>query len=495
MKTRLIFLFLVLYLGVTIPAVAQDNTNQPQSVTDKVKSTIPNMKPNPLITEGYLNNDAIKDTVLLVRYDKADYYDKTDIREVKKILIVSNDKEGKNKPYYYPYPLWAATPEWYSEPNRTESIWIKNTTLYLQEKVNYDSGTYTTVYQFKIDGYSLVLSGMECTVKNNTGKSDNIKISLGSNKIRFDEFNPDSIYRIAGFKSSLIGDYTTHAKDFHTLYTGRIADKYNIMMYLEKNGKKITGYYRYTGQESPLILNGTIESPGKVTIKESLNRGPYMETTGIFSGKITGTNITGEWHTPDNSKKMSFEVNQPSKKSVLQHTIGTYYLSSIQGWWGASTMFDSTKDTNGAWSSHVSALSAGMREGWDVTHSAEDIKLLNSMNIQVDTDLTVRFFAGGKLLLEVPFNETGMKYSIDLGRDDPYRYLSSEKLSSSTTFIDDKLYLTATDDTDYSDTIPASDYIMANKGPVSLTYFPLNDSFSLSIGYGSDSNILSFTRK
>ncbi len=490
MKTSVISIFIILYFCISFPAMAQDGTSQPQSVIESARSIVPNMKPNPTIAEGYINNDAIKDTVLLVRYDKADYYDKTNIREVKKILIISNDKGDKNKPYYYAYPLIALSQEWNSEPNRAESIWIKDSSLYLQESVRYDSGTYTTIYQFKMDGYRLTLTGLEYKASSSiAGKQENVKMDFDANKIRLDEFNPDAIYRIIGLKSAIVSDYTTHIKDFHSIYTGKIGEKYAVTMYLEKNGKEITGTYKYAGQTTPLALKGSIASSGEFTMNESPGG---KKITGIFSGKISGTTITGKWNSPDNVKKLDFAAHIPSKREMLQNAAGkTYYLSYISGAVGANTLFDTYME-NGVWKSHSSSISGGMREGQEDTLSSDDIKLLNSMYIKVDTDLTVRFFAGGKLLLEVPFNEAGMDYHMSGERKDVFSF-SQGKLSPSTTFMDGKLYLAAIDGIDYSDTISSGNFIIIGKDKVILSYDPY-DSFGMDISeiYG---NTLTFTKK
>lgn len=242
------------------------------------------------------------------------------------------------------------------------------------------------------------------------------------------------------------------------------------------------------------MLKGTIDPSGNFTMDESEFYGS-KKITGIFSGKIVGASITGEWRVPNSSRKMSFIAHEPSKKELLQNAAGsTYYLSSISRAWGANSLFDTWKE-KGRWKSNGSAISGGMREGWENTLSDNDIKLLDSMYLKVDTNLTVRFFVGDKLMLEVPFNETGMTYDISEAHRNAINF-DMGTLSQNTIFKDGKLYLAAIDNINYSETLPESDFLMITSDMALLSYDP-SDIFELSIFISSccNNNTLTFTKK
>lgn len=93
-------------------------------------------------------------------------------------------------------------------------------------------------------------------------------------------------------------------EDFHRTYSGKIAGKYEVKMDLWKSGNELKGSYKYAGKTSSLELKGNVEPSGEFTMNESVGD----KTTGTFSGKLAGDNISGEWSDPDGSKKMSFEA-------------------------------------------------------------------------------------------------------------------------------------------------------------------------------------------
>ena len=70
------------------------------------------------------------------------------------------------------------------------------------------------------------------------------------------------------------------------------------------------------------------------------------------------------------------------KKSTLINLKGEHKLSSISGFMGANTMMDYFIE-NGKWIASGSSISGGMREGYDIKLSKDDLKKLQSMKIVV----------------------------------------------------------------------------------------------------------------
>ena len=183
-----------------------------------------------------------------------------------------------------------------------------------------------------------------------------------------------------------------------------------------------------------------------------------------------------------------------SKKEILQDSIGVYALKSISGLLGANTLFE-TEKVNKNWQSGSSSISVGMREQQDHALASDDIKLLNSMRIEVDTALTIKFFAREKLLLEIPFKEAGMQYRMNK----PHSSVLDDELknySPATTFVDKNLYLAALDNIDFSDTISPNNFLIVNDGIVTLSYSLENDSFEIKIQVAAccDNNTLTFAK-
>jgi len=94
------------------------------------------------------------------------------------------------------------------------------------------------------------------------------------------------------------------AGDFHRTYAGKIGGKYSITMDLTKSGTELKGSYKYAGKSGLLALQGSVDEAGEFTMNETNSAG---NQTGMFSGRLSGDNISGEWSAPDGSKKLSFD--------------------------------------------------------------------------------------------------------------------------------------------------------------------------------------------
>lgn len=281
---------------------------------------------------------------------------------------------------------------------------------------------------------------------------------------------------------------------FHRTYEGKIAAKYAITMDLKKNGNVLAGSYQYKGKSGRLELVGTIDTSGKFSMNEHANP-DYSKSSGVFSGIIAGDTIKAVWSSPDGLRKLDVEVvmtseaKLKSKEEVLRQAIGTYYLESVGGAIGANGMFNMTKN-NGVWKYTGSAISGGMRTGYENALSKKERSSLNSTRITVDSALTTRLIVQNRLLLEIPYNEKGMLY--DLG-EITHSVLAEamKKLSPSTIYIEDKLYLAALQNVDYSNDLP----IEVTNGMLTLNFSPKSNSFAMHIATSCcDNNLLIFSK-
>jgi hypothetical protein len=195
---------------------------------------------------------------------------------------------------------------------------------------------------------------------------------------------------------------------FHKYYSGKIADKYAFRMDLKCQDGALTGSYRYTGKDLPIYLQGKADA-GSFSMQESY--GYAGKTSGVFTGTLAGTRISGTWKSGDGKKTLQFaaeqtsEIRVGSKKEILGTAVGDYVLESIEGSGGASAMWSTWKN-GGRWQSSISSTSAGRREVDEVTLDRTDIRLLDSLTIRVRPDLTTRRAAAVRI---------GAVEAVDLG--------------------------------------------------------------------------------
>ena len=109
-----------------------------------------------------------------------------------------------------------------------------------------------------------------------------------------------------------------------------------------------------------------------------------------------------------NSEKI-VEKELSQKKSTLIKLKGEHKLSSISGFMGVNTMLDYYIE-NGKWIASGSSNSGGMREGYDIELSKEDLKKLQSMKIFVSDDLSISLICDNKEYFKSPFQEDEMNY-------------------------------------------------------------------------------------
>lgn len=90
---------------------------------------------------------------------------------------------------------------------------------------------------------------------------------------------------------------------FNKFFTGSIGDEtdekakvFPFQMRLQRNGKQLSGKYRYTSSKSDILLNGTIDDENKFVLDESANG----KTTRKFEGSLEndgedGLKMSGTW--------------------------------------------------------------------------------------------------------------------------------------------------------------------------------------------------------
>ena len=282
---------------------------------------------------------------------------------------------------------------------------------------------------------------------------------------------------------------------FQRSYSGSIGGKYAITMDLRKAGGVLRGAYRYAGKNAALALEGKLAPDGSFTLEEQSGG----RVTGGFKGKLEGEKISGTWSAPKSTKTLAFEASQTAqvdlqdKAAVLRAAIGTYPLQSIGGSEGANGMYDTWREGR-AWRSNFSSLSQGRREASEADLTPADQKLLNSMQVSVDANLTTRFSAGGKVLLEIPYTP-----GPDVRMNKPHNSVITDNLarySRKQSVVEDALSLLLRDEVDYSDALKGS-YELNPSDVLLVLYKPAEQAFSLEFHDGDccAAAILRFTRK
>jgi hypothetical protein len=105
------------------------------------------------------------------------------------------------------------------------------------------------------------------------------------------------------------------ARESRKIFVGSIGGKYDIRMYLWREGETFSGYYLYETSGGNINLVGTINANGSFVLKESDVEG---NQTGIFKGKLTRSNagpetalrLEGTWSKPDGTSAMSFALTE-----------------------------------------------------------------------------------------------------------------------------------------------------------------------------------------
>jgi hypothetical protein len=169
------------------------------------------------------------------------------------------------------------------------------------------------------------------------------------------------------------------------------------------------------------------------------------------------------------------------KKATLISLIGEHNLYSISGNMGANGMVDYFVENN-KWSASGSSNLGGMREGYDIELSKNDLIKLQSMKIVVSEDLTVSLFCNNKEFFKTTFQEDGMSYFLKKSPKD-YEFNIPTDLKSNSTFIDEYLYLNAKDNVKRSE-IAFVDIAQVDADAMVLKYNTKTNEFELNLFCG-----------
>ena len=122
-----------------------------------------------------------------------------------------------------------------------------------------------------------------------------------------------------------------------------------------------------------------------------------------------------------------------SKKELLQSLVGTYALNVIEGTSGmnATTNYDKKL---GKWTGIYSMRMFGKREYENIKITPDLLNKLNTMSVIVNPDLSVDFMCKGINIVSIPFKEDGMIYEITGAKEDSWKKINKDSLSSKTCF-------------------------------------------------------------
>ena len=125
----------------------------------------------------------------------------------------------------------------------------------------------------------------------------------------------------------------------------------------------------------------------------------------------------------------------------------------------------------------------GMREGYDIDLTKDDLKKLQTMKIVVSEDLSVSLYYNNKEYFKAPFKEDGFSYSL---KKSPKEYSSnmSENLKANSTFIDDYLYLYAKDNFKETE-LENIDIVGVLADAVVIKYNTKTNEFEMSLFYSA----------
>jgi len=149
---------------------------------------------------------------------------------------------------------------------------------------------------------------------------------------------------------------------------------------------------------------------------------------------------------------------------------------------------------NEEWNANGSSNNGGIREGYAIELSDDDLQKLNSMKVVVDQDLTVSVECNNISYISVPFQEGGLTYLLDKSPKD-FIIGVPENLTKSTTFLDGQLYLFAKDNFPESDIAPI-DITGGFSDAAVLSCDSITGEFELVLFYADccDNSIYTFVR-
>lgn len=170
-----------------------------------------------------------------------------------------------------------------------------------------------------------------------------------------------------------------------------------------------------------------------------------------------------------------------SKKQIVTRLIGKHNLTHISGFMGANTLFETYRNNAGNWASEHSVLEMGTREVYENELTRADNALLDGLSLEVDSNLTIRFISGSKVVFSSKFIETGVDYKIEK-QDGVELNEDLANLSSASSFVDDYLIIYVRNGVDWSQIIKGN-FDMITEDCIILKYNLFNAQFELTLFY------------
>lgn len=190
-------------------------------------------------------------------------------------------------------------------------------------------------------------------------------------------------------------------------FEGQVGGRFAFHMVLHQEGKQCRGSYTYRGKREPISLLGACDAQRwRLTEWESADGVPRRATANTITAQLGDGKIKGQWQAGRNAKALSFEATavEPTRSGMLGQARGPYRLRAITGFFGANTMTD-IWHAGKRWKASASAISAGMREGFDVGLHRGDQALLDSFQLDVDDALNIEVRVKGQRVVWVPYAE------------------------------------------------------------------------------------------
>lgn len=100
--------------------------------------------------------------------------------------------------------------------------------------------------------------------------------------------------------------------NFYNTYTGKINDKYEIVMKVEKSESYFTGTYKYKGKDQTIYLKSKSNTGNSYVLEEYVYGDNGTLVTGSFEGTFNDNIFSGTWFSADRSKSFPFSVKTNS---------------------------------------------------------------------------------------------------------------------------------------------------------------------------------------
>ncbi|MFM7769335.1 MAG: hypothetical protein ACKO8Q_02130, partial [Bacteroidota bacterium] len=140
-----------------------------------------------------------------------------------------------------------------------------------------------------------------------------------------------------------------------------------------------------------------------------------------------------------------------------------------------------------------SSNSDGTREPFDMDMSKEDLKKLQSMKIVVSDDLSCSLFCNNNEYFRAPYQENGLSYFLKKSPKE-YEWNMPVNLKTSSTFIDDYLYLYVSDNVKESE-INYIDIAQVTADAVVIKFNTKTNEFVMDLFYSDCCDNSSYTFK